>query len=85
MANGIDMVNFPPHYTEGKVECIDAMESSMSAESFKGFLKGQVLKYLWRYEKKNNPLEDLEKASWYLNRLKEATKNAECGGTEDKP
>lgn len=69
MGNDIDMVNHPPHYTDGSVECIDAIRASMSDTAYAGFLKGQVLKYMWRYEKKVNPVEDLKKADWYLQRL----------------
>ena len=69
---GKDMVNQPSHYTSGGIECIDAIRASMTEEAFKGFLKGNVLKYMWRYEKKFNPTEDLKKAQWYLKRLEEA-------------
>lgn len=68
-----DAVNHPPHYTEGGIECIDAIKASMTMEAFHGYLKGNVLKYLWRYEKKTNPVQDLQKAAWYLNRLTEET------------
>lgn len=61
-------VNHPSHYTQGGIECIDAIRASMTAEEFKGFLKGNAVKYLWRYSLKNG-VEDLKKASWYLNRL----------------
>lgn len=64
-----DNVNNPSHYAKGGIECIDAIKDSMSTESFLGYLKGNVQKYVWRYEDKSNPIEDLEKASWYLNRL----------------
>lgn len=64
-----DQVDHPEHYTQGTIECIDALEASMTGPSFCGFLKGNILKYVWRYELKNNPLEDLKKARWYLNRL----------------
>jgi hypothetical protein len=64
-----DPVNFPIHYADGNgVECIDAIEASMSTEEFKGFLKGNVQKYVWRYAQKNGA-EDLKKAKWYLERL----------------
>jgi len=63
-----DPVNTPAHYTFGAVECIDAIESSMSAEAFKGFLKGNIQKYVWRYETKGG-VQSLQKAQWYLNRL----------------
>jgi hypothetical protein len=61
-------VHNPSHYTFGGIECIEAIEASMSAEAFRGFAKGNILKYVWRYEQKNG-LEDLEKAKWYLGQL----------------
>jgi hypothetical protein len=60
----------PSHYTAGGVECIEAIEASMSEEAFRGFMKGNCIKYLWRYERKNGA-EDLRKAQWYLQRLAE--------------
>ena len=64
-----DPVNSPIHYADGNgVECIEAIEASMSMEEFKGFLKGNVQKYVWRYAQKNGA-EDLKKAKWYLERL----------------
>ena len=64
-----DPVNSPAHYADGNgIECINAIESSMSTEEFKGFLKGNVQKYVWRYAQKNGA-EDLKKAKWYLVRL----------------
>lgn len=62
------MVNHPPHYTSGKIEVIDFMEDQLSAEEYRGWVKGQVIKYITR-ERHKNGLEDLEKAAWYLNRL----------------
>lgn len=67
-------VNNPSHYASGAVECIDAIEASMTPEAFKGYLKGNVIKYMWRYEKKINPVQDLEKAQWYQKRLIETEK-----------
>lgn len=64
-----DAVNHPSHYAKGGVECIDAIKASMSKEAFNGFLKGNVLKYVWRYESKAKPVEDLKKAKWYLEKL----------------
>lgn len=67
-----DVVNHPSHYASGGIECIDAIQESMSEIAFKGYLKGNVQKYLWRYEMKGKPVEDLKKAQWYLNRLIES-------------
>ena len=65
----VDVVNSPPHYTAGGIEAIDAIEAALSDEGFRGALKANVLKYLWRYEKKADPVADLRKARWYLDRL----------------
>ena len=64
-----DVVNNPDHYNTGNIECIDAIEETMSSVAFKGYLKGNCLKYLWRYDYKGKQVEDLEKAGWYLNKL----------------
>ncbi len=72
-----DMVNHPDHYTQGDIECIDAIKSSMTTEAFCGYLKGNILKYIWRYENKGNEIEDLEKAKWYLIKLIEFSKQKE--------
>jgi len=65
-----DPVNHPSHYTQGGIECIDAIKASMTEAEFRGFLKGQVIKYIWRYELKGKPGEDLNKADFYLKRLR---------------
>lgn len=64
----VDVVNKPAHYRQGGVECIEAIEASMSREEFQGYLKGNLQKYIWRYRHKNG-IEDLRKARWYLDRL----------------
>lgn len=63
-----DAINSPMHYASGGIEAIEALEACMSPEAFRGFLKGNVIKYVWRYENKNG-LEDLKKAKWYLKAL----------------
>lgn len=64
-----DVVNHPSHYTNGYVECIDAIRASMTHDEFLGYLKGNVMKYLWRYRLKGREAEDLKKAQWYLDKL----------------
>ena len=66
-----DPVENPQHYNTGSVECIEAIKASMSDTEFKGYLKGNAMKYLWRYDYKGKPVEDLKKAQWYLARLTE--------------
>lgn len=70
-----DPVSHPSHYCKGGVECIDCIKASMSPEAFRGFLKGNVIKYVFRYESKENPVQDLEKAGWYLEKLASEVKN----------
>ena len=64
----IDMVNSPPHYNQTGIECIHAI-SAATNDGFKYYLQGNILKYLWRFDYKDKPLEDLEKAKWYLDKL----------------
>jgi hypothetical protein len=64
-----DAVQRPPHYNNGSIECITAIEASMSFAEWQGYLKGNCMKYLWRYKYKGKPLEDLQKAKWYLEKL----------------
>lgn len=61
----------PSHYKQGKVECIDAIESALvGKKGIEASLVGNIIKYLWRYEEKNG-VEDVEKAKWYLEKLLE--------------
>lgn len=70
MTNNVD---HPSHYCgDGKIECIAALKDAMTKEEFEGFCKGNVMKYLWRSNKKNG-VEDLKKAQWYMNKLVEVT------------
>ena len=70
-SNQDDRVNSPSHYTSGKQEAIDIIEAAIkdAPTPGKGLLQGQVLKYMLRVWLKDNPLEDLKKARWYLDRL----------------
>ena len=58
-----DSVNHPAHYTShpSGIECITITEHM-------GFNLGNALKYIWRADLKDNALEDLKKARWYLDR-----------------
>lgn len=64
-----DPVNHPAHYTSGGIECIDAIEAALTPEEFRGFCKGNALKYVWRAGKKDDAHTDIRKAAWYLDRL----------------
>ena len=69
VADVVDVVNHPSHYKSGGIEAIEGIEASMGPEAFAGYLKGNIMKYMWRYERKGKPIEDLKKARWYLDRL----------------
>jgi len=63
-----DVVNHPSHYTDGGIECIEAIEAQLSLEEYRGYLKGNIAKYVWRESHKGGT-ESLKKARWYLDRL----------------
>lgn len=68
MTAAFDMVNHPPHYVgDSGIECIEAIEAQLTAEEFRGFLKGNIAKYVWRERHKGK--DSLKKAAWYLDRL----------------
>jgi len=66
-----DLVNKPPHYNQGGMECIDYIKQQQTPEEHRGYLEGNSLKYMHRHKYKGG-VQDLEKALWYLERLKEA-------------
>jgi Protein of unknwon function (DUF3310). len=64
-----DPIN-PAHYqSESGMECIDAIHAALGDEQFKGYLRGNAIKYLWRAEQKGGPLENAQKCAWYVKRL----------------
>ena len=64
-----DMVNHPSHYTQGGIECIDALKAAtVSKTGIEAVCTANAIKYLWRYEEKNG-IEDVKKARWYIDRL----------------
>lgn len=71
----INNVDSPKHYTRGKYETIDVIQSTLGDEKFKGYVQGNIIKYISRYQYKNG-VEDLEKARWYLNKLIEHEKGS---------
>ena len=65
-----EAVNHPPHYNQGNIEVIDAIE-----DWGLDFNAGNVVKYVSRHQHKAEPLEDLKKARWYLDRIIEGFEN----------
>lgn len=71
-----DFVNHPPHYRQGDIECIDAIKAALG-DGYKYYLQGSIIKYIWRFEHKENAVQDLQKSSWYLNKLIAEMQNGE--------
>lgn len=65
----VDNINHPAHYTAGGIETIDFIKAKLTPEEYKGYLKGNVLKYASRAGLKGNAVEDAGKLAWYANRL----------------
>jgi hypothetical protein len=63
-----DVVNNPSHYTQGGIECIDAIRAALTDEEFRGYCKGNILKYVWR-ERHKGGTQDIQKAKTYANFL----------------
>jgi len=63
-----DMVNKPAHY-QGAIECIDLIKDRVGSNNFPSYLEGNIWKYFYRYKDKEENIQDLEKAAWYLNKL----------------
>lgn len=75
----VDMVNHPPHYNHGGIESLDIIRMCLTKKEFKGYLKGQVLKYRERAPYKGNSEQDYAKAKFYYDMLMEM-KSKKQGG-----
>ena len=73
----VDNVNHPTHYTQGGIECIEALKAATVGKTgIEAVCVANAIKYLFRYENKNG-LEDVKKAQWYINRLVQELSEAE--------
>lgn len=61
----IDKIDKPGHYTSGAIECIDAIRSALTEDEFRGYIKGNIIKYAWRERQKGGD-EDLKKIMKYI-------------------
>ena len=66
-----DLVNHPSHYNQGEIETLEIIKMSLTPEEYKGFLKGNVLKYRERAQFKGKADEDYAKAKFYFDDLEE--------------
>lgn len=73
MENKNDPVNRPAHYMQGGIEVINILWAKLSPEEFRGYLKGNILKYTMRAEHKGNAPQDYAKAAWYAKKLSDST------------
>jgi len=65
----VDSVNHPTHYTQGGIECIDALEAAtINLRGIEAVCTANAIKYLWRWQEKGGP-EELRKARWYINHM----------------
>lgn len=72
-----DNVNHPSHYTQGGIECIDALEAATTGlEGIEAVCTANAIKYLWRWKYKNG-VEDINKAIWYLEKLRSKVSSVE--------
>lgn len=72
-----DPVNHPKHYTQGDIECIDAMIAAKGIDKVIAFCECNAFKYIWRCNEKNG-IEDIEKAIWYEKKAIELRKRVVC-------
>ena len=66
------MVNSPSHYQLDGMEVIDIIKAVLTPEEYRGFLKGNDLKYIFREPHKGNPAQDVSKHIWYAQRYHDA-------------
>ena len=64
----MDEITKPKHYTQGKAECLDAIDSVFEESSRIDFYRTQIVKYMWRFRDKDDSLKDTKKAQFYLGR-----------------
>lgn len=62
-------VHSPDHYTAGGIEVIDYLKAKLTPEEYRGFLRGNAIKYLSRAGLKGSSHTDYRKAQWYLEQL----------------
>ncbi len=79
-----DEINSPAHYAGGGIECIEAIKSALPPVEFRGFLRGNVIKYVWRCESKGGAV-DVGKAAVYLGWLHDTFGESEAAPAADRP
>ena len=85
-----DVVNNPEHYKVGGYEALDVIKAKLTPEEYRGYCKGNVLKYLMRANYKGHHDQDCEKAEFYNKELSNALESKEVRThptfeTDEKP
>ena len=66
-----DPVEKPFHYNTGEIECIDYIKQVLGAEGFIAYCQGNMIKYQHRHRYKGKPKEDMDKADWYMQKMRQ--------------
>lgn len=68
-----EAVNHPLHYGgDTTYECVKVLAAWLSKDEYRGFLRGNAIKYLCRTGKKDEVVQELKKTAWYVNKLIES-------------
>ena len=78
-----DPVEHPKHYNTGVIETADYIRDKLNDDEWRGYIKGNVLKYVSR-ERHKGGLEDMRKAAWYLNKYIELEQMNATASTVEK-
>lgn len=70
----MDEVNSPSHYTVGGYEALDVIKAKLTPEEYRGYCKGNILKYVMRANYKEHHDQDCNKAEFYAKELADAIK-----------
>lgn len=70
-----DVIKSPAHYTQGKIECHQAVREALGDDGYCSWCIGNIFKYLWRHKYKNG-IEDLEKAQQFLDMMMRVKKDS---------
>ena len=65
----MNKVSKPEHYTQGRIECIDAIAAMVGGRGRMDHYRASVVQYIWRCFDKGDTITDLKKDRWYINRL----------------
>jgi|TARA_R110000782_G_scaffold269681_1_gene368259 hypothetical protein len=74
LSENYNSVSKPFHYNTGDIECIDYIKQVLGNEGFIAYCQGNMIKYQHRHRYKQKPVEDMEKAAWYMDKMMQTMK-----------